>query len=54
MLTLTPAQQDYHEDEIRAGGVGSLMVQDPTKTNELQRSPWRRAGWASPCFSGWT
>lgn len=29
--------QDFHEDEIRAGGVGSLMVQDPVKVNELQR-----------------
>lgn len=37
MLTLTPAQRDYHEEEIRAGGVGSLMVQDPAKTNELQK-----------------
>ena len=31
------AEQDYHEDEIRKGGVGSLMVQDPKKINELQR-----------------
>ncbi len=31
------ATQDYHEEEIRAGGVGSLMVQDPVKINELQR-----------------
>ena len=31
------AEQDYHEEEIRKGGVGSLMVQDPKKINELQR-----------------
>lgn len=31
------AEKDYHEDEIRAGGVGSIMVQDPQKANELQR-----------------
>ncbi len=31
------AKQDYHEDEIRKGGVGSLMVQDPVKVNELQK-----------------
>lgn len=34
---MSTAQQDYHEDEIRAGEVGSLMVQDPAKANELQR-----------------
>lgn len=31
------AEHDYHEDEIRAGKVGALMVQDPEKINELQR-----------------
>lgn len=31
------AKQDYHEDDIRAGKVGSLMVQEPEKVNELQR-----------------
>ena len=31
------ATQDFHEDEIRKGGVGSLMVQDPVKVNELQK-----------------
>ena len=30
------AEQDYHEDEIRAGKVGSLMVQDPVAVNRLQ------------------
>lgn len=34
---MSTAQQDYHEAEIRAGGVGSLMVQDPIKINELQK-----------------
>ena len=31
------AERDYHEDDIRAGRVGSLMVQDPEKCNELQK-----------------
>ena len=31
------AKQDFHEDEIRKGGIGSLMLQDPRKVNELQR-----------------
>ncbi len=34
---MSTAQQDYHEDDIRAGLVGSLMVQDPRKANELQK-----------------
>lgn len=34
---MSTATQDYHEDDIRAGLVGSLMVQDPRKANELQR-----------------
>ncbi len=31
------AKQDYHEDDIRAGRVGSMMVNDPRKNNELQK-----------------
>lgn len=34
---MSNAKQDYHEDDIRAGKVGSLMVQEPEKVNELQR-----------------
>ena len=34
---MSNAKQDYHEDNIRAGKVGSLMVQDPEKANELQK-----------------
>lgn len=34
---MSNAQQDYHEDDIRAGRVGSLMVHDPVKCNELQK-----------------
>ncbi len=34
---MSNAKQDYHEDDIRAGKVGSLMVQDPEKANELQK-----------------
>ncbi len=34
---MSTAEQDYHEDDIRAGRVGSLMVQDPRKANELQK-----------------
>ncbi len=34
---MSTAEQDYHEDDIRMGRVGSLMVQEPKKANELQR-----------------
>lgn len=34
---MNSAEKDYHEDDIRAGRVGSLMVQDPEKCNELQK-----------------
>lgn len=34
---MSTAETDYHEDAIRKGLVGSLMVQDPEKCNELQR-----------------
>lgn len=31
------AEQDYHEDEIRAGKIGSIMLQNAEKANELQK-----------------
>lgn len=31
------AKRDYHEDEIRAGLVGSVIGSDPRKANEVQR-----------------
>ncbi len=31
------ASRDYHEDDIRAGRVGAMMVDDPRKNNELQK-----------------
>lgn len=34
---MSTAEQDYHEDDIRAGLVGSLMLQEPEKVNELQK-----------------
>ena len=34
---LANAEQDFHEDGIRQGSVGALMLQDPRKANELQR-----------------
>ena len=34
---MATATQDFHEEDIRAGRVGSMMVNDPRKNNELQR-----------------
>lgn len=34
---MSTAEQDYHEDDIRAGRVGSLMVHDPIECNKLQK-----------------
>ncbi len=34
---MSSAKQDFHEEEIKKGLVGSLMVQDPVKVNELQK-----------------
>ncbi|MBR1496091.1 MAG: glycoside hydrolase family 3 C-terminal domain-containing protein [Oscillospiraceae bacterium] len=34
---MATAKQDFHEDDIRAGLVGSVMGNDPRKANELQK-----------------
>ena len=34
---MSNATQDFHEEDIKKGLVGSLMVQDPVKVNELQK-----------------
>lgn len=34
---MSTAKRDFHEDDIRAGLVGSMMGDDPVKANELQK-----------------
>ncbi|MDD3403955.1 MAG: glycoside hydrolase family 3 N-terminal domain-containing protein [Hespellia sp.] len=34
---MSSATRDFHEDDIRAGRVGSMMIDDPKKNNELQK-----------------
>lgn len=34
---MSTAERDFHEDDIRAGLVGSMMGDDPVKANELQK-----------------
>jgi len=34
---MATAKQDFHEEEIRQGLVGSVMGNDPRKANELQK-----------------
>ncbi|MEE1049489.1 MAG: glycoside hydrolase family 3 N-terminal domain-containing protein, partial [Clostridia bacterium] len=36
-VLMDKAERDYHENDIRAGLVGSIMASDPRKANELQR-----------------
>ncbi len=35
--TMRKAEKDYHEDDIRQGRIGSFLINDPKKANELQR-----------------
>jgi len=44
---MSEAETDYHEDDIRKGLVGSLMVQDPVKANDCSTSRSRRHASAS-------
>lgn len=34
---LNTAERDYREDDIRAGKIGGMMLQEPEKVNELQK-----------------
>lgn len=34
---MSTAERDFHEEDIRAGKVGSYLLNDPKKANELQR-----------------
>lgn len=34
---MATAERDYHEEDIRAGRIGSIMLQEPVKSNELQK-----------------
>ena len=34
---MSQAERDFHEDEVRAGKVGSFLLNNPKKANELQR-----------------
>ena len=49
---MSTAEQDYHEDDIRAGRVGSLMVQDPVKANELQKIAVKESRLGIPLMFG--
>ena len=34
---MSKAEMDYHEEEIRAGKIGSFLIDNPQKSNELQK-----------------
>ena len=49
---MASATQDYHEDDIRAGLVGSMMVNDPRKNNELQKIAMEESRLGIPLIIG--
>jgi len=50
---MSNTEQDYHEDDIRRGGVGSLMVTDPHKINELQKIAVEESRMGIPLIFGY-
>lgn len=50
---VSSAEQDYHEEEIQKGEVGSLMVTDPVKINELQRIAIEESRMGIPLIFGY-
>ncbi len=49
---MASSSQDYHEEDIRKGRVGAMMVQDPEKTNELQRIAMEESRLGIPLLVG--
>ncbi len=49
---MASSSQDYHEEDIRQGLVGAMMVQDPEKTNELQRIAMEESRLGIPLLIG--
>ena len=49
---LANATQDYHEEDIRQGAVGAMMVQNPVKANELQRIAFEESRLGIPLLIG--
>lgn len=46
------AEQDFHEDEIRDGKIGALMLQDPVKANKLQKIAVEKSRLGIPLLIG--
>ncbi|MDO4622817.1 MAG: glycoside hydrolase family 3 N-terminal domain-containing protein [Eubacteriales bacterium] len=49
---LSNAERDFHEEDIRTGRVGSLMVSDPRKCNELQKIAMEESRLGIPLMFG--
>ena len=49
---MNTAETDYHEEDIRKGLVGSLMVQDPKIANELQKIAVKESRLGIPLIFG--
>ena len=49
---MASAEHDYQEDNIRAGLIGSVMLQDPAKYNELQKIAVKESRLGIPLIIG--
>lgn len=49
---MSTARQDFHEEDIRAGLVGSMMVKDPRENNRLQKIAMEESRLGIPLIIG--
>ena len=49
---MSTAKQDFHEEDIRAGLVGSMMVKDPRENNRLQKIAMEESRLGIPLIIG--
>ena len=49
---MSTARQDFHEEDIRAGRVGSMMVKDPRENNRLQKIAMEESRLGIPLIIG--
>lgn len=49
---MSTAKQDFHEEDIRAGRVGSMMVNDPRENNRLQKIAMEESRLGIPLIIG--
>lgn len=50
---MSGAEQDYHEEDIRAGRLGAMILQNPKKANELQKIAVEKSRLGIPLIYGY-